>query len=301
MAFPRIVRDYHDDLKLVFAQTEMDDWVTTQKVYAYGDEGILGITDTTATFWIEIQDDLTSNQNIYIYYGKANETSASDGASTFINFFDAEAANSLDEWEMDVGEAMIERATAYGGHEGFWTFAQVDADQSAHYPQIAGAPGAVTARRVLFHFFDWTGNGGQNQTIAQDGVTVAMIMFRGAQSTTHYSYRIGAANFTSAVARGIGAWHNFEYLFKTGNVTGKIDGTQVFSVAEPDTLRYIQVGSWEAYDHAGYYDDIFIAKYVDPEPIVGTAGPEVQSEAVTVTLKGAAKIEAKVGGKVKIK
>lgn len=296
----QLVENYNDDIKIVFCQGEIDDWVTTQKVYAWGEGGILGTADAVGHFWVKVDDDLTANQEVYIYYENAAASSLSSGANTFIKFMDAEAANALDEWEADAGRVQVVRDDDYGGFTGLYTFAQNLVNHASHYPHIAGAPAPVTARRVFFHFYDWAGVTGDNHTIAQDGVTIGMIKFSAAQSTTHYSYRIGANTFTSAVARGIGEWHDFEYLFKTGDVTGEIDGTQIFSVVEPDTFLYAQIGSWAAYGHVGYYDDIFVAKYVDPEPVVGTAGDE-QIEVRRLNLKGAAIIEIKGAGKITIK
>jgi hypothetical protein len=47
-------------------------------------------TSTYATFWIEVKDSLETNQVIYVYYGKASDTTTSSGDNTFIFFDDFE-------------------------------------------------------------------------------------------------------------------------------------------------------------------------------------------------------------------
>ncbi|MBT0159305.1 DUF2341 domain-containing protein [Candidatus Bathyarchaeota archaeon A05DMB-2] len=46
------------------------------------------VSGDNAVFWVEVADDLNSNQSIYVYYGKADATSASNGANTFPLFDD---------------------------------------------------------------------------------------------------------------------------------------------------------------------------------------------------------------------
>ena len=56
------------------------------------------VEDLTAdpiTVWVEVADDLGSNQSIYCYYGKSGESSASNGTNTF-DFFDDFLGASLD-------------------------------------------------------------------------------------------------------------------------------------------------------------------------------------------------------------
>jgi hypothetical protein len=51
-------------------------------------ESVTGTSpDKTATFWVRVNDDLNTDRNIYIYYGSAAASSASDGGTTF-DFYD---------------------------------------------------------------------------------------------------------------------------------------------------------------------------------------------------------------------
>jgi hypothetical protein len=50
----------------------------------------------TATIWVKVIDDLSSNRDIYIYYGDRSFESASDGKNTFVFFDDFNRANIAD-------------------------------------------------------------------------------------------------------------------------------------------------------------------------------------------------------------
>ena len=57
------------------------------------------ISGDTATFWVKIDDDLSSTDaTIYVYYGNTQATSASNGTATFVFFDDFEDAD-LSEWD----------------------------------------------------------------------------------------------------------------------------------------------------------------------------------------------------------
>ena len=53
----------------------------------------------TATFWVEVQDTLSSNATIYIYYGHDTINSASDGDATFDIFSDFSRFLDMETWE----------------------------------------------------------------------------------------------------------------------------------------------------------------------------------------------------------
>ncbi len=75
--FPNDIRFTDDD-----ATTLLDHWLETG-------------SGTPRKFWIEVKDDLGSNQEFYIYYGKSGAPSDSDGDATF-ELFDDFPGTSLD-------------------------------------------------------------------------------------------------------------------------------------------------------------------------------------------------------------
>ncbi|MCW4046041.1 MAG: DUF2341 domain-containing protein [Candidatus Bathyarchaeota archaeon] len=46
------------------------------------------VSGDNAVFWVEVADDLSANQSIYVYYGKADASTTSNGANTFPLFND---------------------------------------------------------------------------------------------------------------------------------------------------------------------------------------------------------------------
>jgi len=100
LEFPNDIRFTDDD-----GITELDHWLEA-----------LDPQTSKATFWIEIQDDLGSNQEFYIYYGKSGAASGSDGDDTFI-FFDGFEGASLDtnKWLVKQGAVNLEDALVESG------------------------------------------------------------------------------------------------------------------------------------------------------------------------------------------
>jgi len=98
--FPNDIRFTDND-----GTTQLDHWLESFDV----DAG-------KAIFWIEIQDDLGSNQEFYIYYGKSGAASASDGGATF-TFFDDFEGSSLDtnKWDVKQGAVDLEDALVGSG------------------------------------------------------------------------------------------------------------------------------------------------------------------------------------------
>jgi hypothetical protein len=71
-----------------------DDEVTK---LSYWVQDIVGISpNQTAIVWVKVIDDLSSNRDIYIYYGNPHLESASDGRNTFTFFDDFNRANIAD-------------------------------------------------------------------------------------------------------------------------------------------------------------------------------------------------------------
>ena len=61
------------------------------------------------TVWVKVQDNLDSDVDIYVYYGKSGDSSASDGEATFPDFFDDFEGTSLDsdKWDINLGTPSV--------------------------------------------------------------------------------------------------------------------------------------------------------------------------------------------------
>lgn len=73
--------------------TELDYWMESK------------VDSDNAVIWVEVKDDLDSNQSIYIYYGKSGESTTSDGEATFLLYDDfLSAVLDLAKW-VDISQA----------------------------------------------------------------------------------------------------------------------------------------------------------------------------------------------------
>ena len=61
------------------------------------------IASTSAVFWVEVFDDLGSNQNISMYYGNSDVSSLSNGETTFL-FYEDWSSQSKDDWTIPAGQ-----------------------------------------------------------------------------------------------------------------------------------------------------------------------------------------------------
>ncbi len=129
LSFPWIVKDYQEELKVVFTTVAIGDYSTGLKVFAYGDKGFLpSAADPTATIWPEFDSIPVDpgSANFYIYYGKVNASSASNGSNTF-PFFDHFLGDGIDagkwiEWlTVGVGYYSVSHSILYiVGSVGSW-------------------------------------------------------------------------------------------------------------------------------------------------------------------------------------
>jgi len=71
--------------------TELDYWMEKK------------VDSDYAIFWVEVKDDLSSSDaTIYIYYGKSDAATTSNGKNTFLKFYDF-GSDETDEWILDAG------------------------------------------------------------------------------------------------------------------------------------------------------------------------------------------------------
>jgi len=82
---------------------------------------------TTALFWVEVKDDLGTNQYLYMYYGNTTAvTSASNGTATFL-FYEDWANQSLDAWTIPINQ-----------QDGSTSWSVTDATQGGYVAKIEG-------------------------------------------------------------------------------------------------------------------------------------------------------------------
>jgi hypothetical protein len=240
-----------------------------------------------AIFWVEVADDLSTNPaTIYIYYGKNDATTTSNGENTFL-FFDGFPGTSYDsnKWQV-VGSPTI---TVSGGelkiqrdsYSGSWsvhglrskTFT-ADEKRLIVKMKINAFSNNYNVRADSDYYskgqtnkvgFESSGNRIYGECDRRDagGGDSSIVILEGALANVYYTVyttRWGSTNFKG--------WLNGEYK---GQITSNVN----------DGSTYIGVFIEEWGTHGtviGTYDCIGVAKYADPEPSHGAWGNEETRE-----------------------
>jgi hypothetical protein len=220
-----------------------------------------------AVFWVEVADDLSTNAvTIYIYYGKSDATTTSNGNNVFIAFCDHEEGN-LTDWDSATSSAS---ASTYYPHQGSYGLKEVG---SSTYP-------VVTKNQVLVNqaYSTWmydTGSTASNflamlRVLGANG-PVGVGIWAG-KSTTYYCYHdTSYTYYTTSISRTVG-WHLLSALPSGSNVLLYIDGTLVATLTKPTETTKMEICGYTG--GIGYFDDAYVRKYVDPEPAHGSWGSE---------------------------
>jgi len=253
--------------------TELDHWMKAG-------------SGTSRTFWIEVKDNLGSNQEFYIYYGKADAASASNGLNTFIVFDEFtdgdytnnptwtvgagtwDASNGYLKSQADVANCRITTPALTGG---FYVTLN-------HYYENS----TTTGNYYLIYIMDDAGNG------------YALLVNKGQAATYIGIWEMPAFEVLDNCANdggGVnGAWHDCIYFSRdqNGNLEGighygeKVNATDITTTAF--TKLQIRDRAYTTSDDKRF-DNIILRKYVSPEPTVGTAGSEEQPAAYYHGLK----------------
>jgi predicted ribosomally synthesized peptide with SipW-like signal peptide len=234
---------------------------------------------TSAIFWVKVPSVPSGSKTIYMYYGNAAASSASDGAATFV-FFDDFSGN-LSKWNIHIG-TQVAITSSYGN--------------PAPCLEISGG---ITSSPYGFAAIgsDATYSTFQNGIIEADiyPATVALpeIIFRGNYSAnTGYKGRwdcrtgtespwmkppySGWAVFGTAVTRfGIANQWQKAKLVINGSTFGIYSNDSLKSTAT-DT-QYSGPGEIGLANHYGTYarfDNVRVRKYASPEPTTSVGSEE---------------------------
>lgn len=225
-----------------------------------------------AVFWVRIPDDLSSiDRTIYVYYCNAGASTTSNGLNTFLFFdhFDGSSLN-LSYWEVSIGptptvtSSEVRLGAELGGY---------------NYINTINLDGITSGKEIRSKFRITTVAGAGTQAI---GLGIGKIGSPTSNWDGWYEsygiYRVindVPIGFASASDPTIG---NYECLFRVydGHVrfssfdTVVIDLETDGSTVLQSNIIHIGVG-WYA---DVYVDWIFERKFVDPEPINSTWGPQ---------------------------
>jgi len=216
-----------------------------------------------ADFWVKIPDSLDENDIfIYIYYGNPNSTSLSNGENTFI-FFDSFETD-FSKWDnienMSRGYEMPwEGSFSAQNKEGVSRIGKnIDIENVAY---------GIKYIDLLHEPLTKHGMGIYGTTLYHIGVDEDF-------SIVHYVYRYSMTYVVTNVMRTWG-WHNFEIGVVSDKTYYFIDYNLVANLNMGGRTSYIGFGSsWERNQEWGYWDCVYLRKFIYPEPSHGEWGLE---------------------------
>lgn len=261
--------------------TELDFWVEE-------------VTGGVATVWVEVADDLGSNQTIYVYYGNAAASNASDGAATF-PFFDDFDGSSLDTTKWVPQEQFANNAAGapnisgsearYNHTNGVYKGMYAKYNWSAGYAQIVGGANisrttagshrnggflqtwtggdtlaAPTPQQYFMYWSFWNNNSGNGTyQIVKNGGSQSLIASTGyINNPGRWEYRIYSNNDVQVM------FDNSQIRYETGFTSW---------AASMPVLMYGVARTGDI-----YMDYVISRKFNDTEPTFSTAG--IQEENV---------------------
>jgi len=226
-----------------------------------------------AIFWVEVTDDLSFvDVTIYCYYGKIDATSVSDGEATF-SFFDDFSVD-LSKWTIVSGTWAIEAGELSGETSAFGdrirAIGFIFADHAVH----------VTVRWISGTYFEHGPCIRGQADEPSDSYVMVLSTFTG-EPRHKIMRRLGgvsatvAGQGTTAPSTGV----NYKLILKAYSSTLKGSAAPLYPTEISGTDPNFASGSFCLFSWAGtaehaHYDNVFVRKYVDPEPSHGAWGIE---------------------------
>ncbi|MFX0097740.1 MAG: DUF2341 domain-containing protein [Candidatus Hodarchaeota archaeon] len=242
-----------------------------------------------ATFWVEIADDLgTELATVYIYYGNNTTTSTSNGSNTFLLYDDFEDGD-VSDWSnaSSSGSANISATLDYSYQKflGSYSMKLSGTDDARHFayrnigvedyvitawvfnpaigPDIYDSMGlAVRFLNVDNHY--WFG---QRRPDPVPDLSLRRLVV--GVETTLDSYAWSQSNM-------YGDWEKMEFRIYGSQLKGYVNDSEYLSAMDSD-LTSGEVALWSyrnQEEDVAYFDNVFVRKYVDPEPSHGGWGSE---------------------------
>lgn len=233
--------------------------------------------ETSAVFWVEVQDDLSSSDaTIYIYYGNDEATTTSSGSNTFLLFYPFDNSDELDDFTKETfilvgnsneGQFNVTHETETGN-------SAPSLKMAYNMDYISGDP---VGRQYIIH-----------KTINIDSGLAVLADFR---ATSSYSGS-SVTNARSLICKNeplqVSSILYEEAYFAGGSTdSGWQSADEYYVTTELEGYSTVKVGfgardGWSAnWNQVTYFDNIRVRKYVDPEPSHGSWGEETGNYAPT--------------------
>jgi hypothetical protein len=248
-----------------------------------------------ALFYVELTSDLSAGDvSFYMYYGKADATSASSITGTFPKYITHEGGD-ISEWDSTFETATKTASTDYP-HSGTYGLKLVPAVGSPNPSGCIETIGTYKSGYAWgFLVYDTGRVTADYAAMSRVQDTSANILYAGiGDAYKQLRYYDGAGYILTKVWRKTGTHRFVEYCFKSTTTIVKLDGYQVVEstrIVEAN-LDNIRVYCYRDNPQASYFDDLYVRKFVDPEPAFDPPGSEeTQVTEYTKTFSGDAFLE----------
>lgn len=228
------------------------------------------ITADPIKMYVEVADDLGSNQKIWVYYGKSGATTNSDGDATFLNYDGFEDGSTTDAGDIWVFGANY--ASSAQAHSGTYSFDVMPGPGG--YSQSLGSYALGSAAVGMWMYNSGTSgrqltwvlldSGGDRETDSAQ-----YLKFEDAKT---YAYHSGAWNDLSLPFTT--GWNFVEIVVGTTTSDVSVNGNTASGVTNRNTVSNVDKIFTESTSQTNYIDDNYVRKYNSPEPAYASAGAE---------------------------
>jgi hypothetical protein len=237
-----------------------------------------------AVFWVKISADLSvSNATIYLYYGKSDATTTSNGENTFI-FFDDFLGSSIDlnKWASRQGdvsvngsELILTGTTPFSNRGVIDSLTSFGSNSAVHTRARTSAESIVT-----MHFCGMRENGSWDNRAGDTWTT------GGANVVALEAVTNNVSTVSYATLSNITVSHQYETAWKPGESRFYQDGALKATVTSnvPDVSQVATFQEGQTPGTYCYVDWCFVTKWVDPEPYQGAWGTQEQIKKPDLTL-----------------
>jgi len=238
-------------------------------------------TSDYVIFWVKIPEISSASNNIIrIYYGKDNTVTTSNGDATF-DFFD-DFSGTLNKWTVVGGTWKIENGElsaettatpwgqrirangfTFGNHSVHVKIKWISGTYFEHGPYVRGQQPNEPDNGYMTFLSTWGGDSRDRISKMSNGLETTIA----GQGTTNPSKNV---------------WYTFVFKLYGNKLKSSIAPLYPIEITATDNTfssGTLCLFSWSATAEHAHYDDIFVCKYVYPEPSHGTWGNEEEAGA----------------------
>jgi len=226
------------------------------------DYWIEDLTVDPISMWVEVADDLGSNVDVCIYYGKSGESSASNGSNTFL-FFDGFASD-IAGWSCTSGTFTWDNGRLKGTGDGSGEDKAIKSISTSSLYVFEGEVEKAETNKNAYVVLNYTSSNRLGFKLGDDGYVYYLNASDYQKSSEKYSAST-KYKFKMIVHEST---NTADYYF---NGVELATGQGYYSSSEdPNEIQM----SFYLSTSTMYFDDLFTRKYNSPEPAFSNAGAE---------------------------